>query len=203
MVRSDIDYNKCYIGSTCEQLSKRMARHRKDYRQHVKNGENSKCYIRSMLLFDEYGIDNCKIELIENFPCNSREELLKQEGKHIRNNECINRCIAGRTSKEYYNDTREHQLENVKQHRLNNLEKYKKAGRDYYETHKEQLREYKRNYYKNNEEIKQQMKTYRENNRQKIRDHQNEYYHANKEEINRKRRERRKLKKQEATHADS
>ena len=29
----DVGYNKCYIGSTCESLSQRMARHRKDFRR--------------------------------------------------------------------------------------------------------------------------------------------------------------------------
>ena len=29
----DVGYNKCYIGSTCEALSQRMARHRSNYKK--------------------------------------------------------------------------------------------------------------------------------------------------------------------------
>ena len=32
----DVGYNKCYIGSTCESLSKRMERHRKQYKEYSK-----------------------------------------------------------------------------------------------------------------------------------------------------------------------
>ena len=31
----DVGYNKCYIGSTCESLSKRMERHRKQYKEYI------------------------------------------------------------------------------------------------------------------------------------------------------------------------
>ena len=60
----DVDYNKCYIGSTCEELSQRMARHRREYKRYTNNPTIMKT--RSSILFDEYGLENCKIELIEN-----------------------------------------------------------------------------------------------------------------------------------------
>ena len=31
---TDVGYNKCYIGSTCESLSQRMTRHRSNYKIH-------------------------------------------------------------------------------------------------------------------------------------------------------------------------
>ena len=33
---TDVGYNKCYIGSTCESLSKRMERNRKQYKEYIK-----------------------------------------------------------------------------------------------------------------------------------------------------------------------
>ena len=39
------------------------------------------------------------IELFENFPCNSKEELNKKEGQIIREIGTINKQIAGRTYK--------------------------------------------------------------------------------------------------------
>ena len=85
----DVGYNKCYIGSTCEELSQRMARHRAIYKQYAKGKRAS--YVSSFDLFDEFGLDNCKIELLEAVAVNNREELRQQEGKHIQNNECINK----------------------------------------------------------------------------------------------------------------
>ena len=38
----DIEYNKCYIGSTIEDLNKRMAKHRNFYKKHSE--DNKKRY---------------------------------------------------------------------------------------------------------------------------------------------------------------
>ena len=55
-------------------------------------------------LFDEFGIDNCKIELIENYPAESKAMLQKQEGHYIKNTYCVNKKVEGRTRKEYQED---------------------------------------------------------------------------------------------------
>ena len=70
-------YNKCYLGSTCEELSQRMARHRRRYKAYLNEAD---VHCSSFHLFDEFGVENCKIELIEDHPCSNKEELLKQEG---------------------------------------------------------------------------------------------------------------------------
>ena len=75
--------NKIYIGSTTKQyLSQRMTAHRKDY-NYWKSGKGH--FITSYLLFDEYGLDNCSIELLEAKSCNSKDELKQLEGGYIRN----------------------------------------------------------------------------------------------------------------------
>lgn len=89
----DVGYNLCYVGSTCEKLSQRMVRHRIDYR-------NKKKKLSVAKIFDEYGVENCKIEWIEDCPCNSRKELLAREGHYIKNTECVNRNVVGRTDQE-------------------------------------------------------------------------------------------------------
>ena len=38
----DIGYNKCYIGSTCDTLSKRMTSHRNKYKGFIKGREKRK-----------------------------------------------------------------------------------------------------------------------------------------------------------------
>lgn len=88
----DGGFNKRYIGSTTETLEKRMARHREHYNKYL-NGCDRKLE-RSMMLFDEFGIDNCKMLLIKDFPCNNREELEREERKEILKNidKCVNKC---------------------------------------------------------------------------------------------------------------
>ena len=102
----DVGYNEQYFGSTTVELSKRMTRHRNRYRQYKKVGQFS---YTSFLLFDKYGIENCKIELVEMYPCDSKEELNRREGHWIKNQECVNKIVAGRTHKEYYRDNIEYE----------------------------------------------------------------------------------------------
>jgi len=114
-----------YYGSTTQSLGQRMAKHRNQH----KNGKGSS----ATLLFNKYGIDNCTIELVEEFPCNSIEELTKREGTYIRNNKCINKNIAGRTIKEYYVDNINKYKQYYKDNRFKLLKyqnEYNKAKRD-------------------------------------------------------------------------
>ena len=115
---TDIAYTKCYIGSTCEELSMRMARHRQNYKQFL-NGR-AKGHIRSIDIFNEYGVENCKIELIEYCKCDTLQELRKREGEHIKNTECVDKYVAGRTDKEYYEDNTDKILVQVKKYKEQN-----------------------------------------------------------------------------------
>lgn len=86
--------DKFYIGSTCQKyLCARLSGHKN-------TGGTSANQI--LQYNDAY------IELLENFKCETREELHKREGELIRQykDQCVNNFIAGRTSKEYYEDNR-------------------------------------------------------------------------------------------------
>ena len=90
--------DKIYIGSTTKPLlSQRMTKHRSEYKRWKSGGKGG--FIRSYELFDEYGIENCIIELIEAKHCMDSDEKNKLEGKYIRELECVNKNIAGRTMK--------------------------------------------------------------------------------------------------------
>ena len=78
---TDIGYTKCYIGSTIQPLSKRMAEHRRHHNQYLSGTKN---YIYSFELFDEFGMENCKIELLEEYSCENKEQLNKKAGEYIR-----------------------------------------------------------------------------------------------------------------------
>ena len=95
---TDNAYTKCYIGSTIQPLSTRMGGHRRNYKKYL----NGNCPLTtSFLLFEEFGIENCKIELVEECPCENLEQLLKKEGSYIQNLDCVNRYVVGRTRHEY------------------------------------------------------------------------------------------------------
>lgn len=137
--------DKIYIGSTTQALSVRMAGHRKDYKRY-KNGKYG--YMTSFELL-EY--KDAYIELIKNVQCLCKEGLLKHEGEHIRNTpNCVNKVIAGRTPKEYYQDNKD----NFKQYREDNKDKIK-----------ENIKQWKKD---NKEQIKRHMKQYRQDNKDKI-----------------------------------
>ena len=134
----DIGYNNCYIGSTCESLSQRMARHRCDF-QRWQLGRGT--FRASCVLFQKFGVENCKIELIEKYPCNSKEELEAREGKHQQNNDCINKHIAGRTKHQRYIDEHEYIRFQQNIHRELYPEKRKEEGKKRYEKIKHILSE--------------------------------------------------------------
>jgi hypothetical protein len=66
-----LDIMNNIFGSTdCESVHKNGETYDASYRGHA-NG--SKDYCSSFSLFDKYGLDNCKIELVEVFPCESKK----------------------------------------------------------------------------------------------------------------------------------
>ena len=134
----DVGYSKCYIGSTCENLCVRMARHKYHYNHRDDDAYKNK-HTNVNLLFDEFGKDSCKIELIETYPCNNKEELTKREGCYIQNTDCINKRIEGRTKQEYHNDNKEY---------------FNNKAKDYHKEHREDILDRKKNYYQENREEK-------------------------------------------------
>ena len=109
-----------YIGSTTKKLlCQRMTTHRSDY-QRWKNGKTNK--LTAFDIFDKVGMENCKIELLELFPCSSNDELSAREGYYIRNMVCVNKNIAGRTKKEYREDNKDTISEMEKQYYKDNID---------------------------------------------------------------------------------
>ena len=102
-----------YIGSTAQKyLSKRMEEHRSHYKG-WKEGKGHKTM--SYELFDEYGVENCSIILLESFPCDSKDEAHAREAYYIRKFDCVNKTIPRRTKKEYLEDNKDYISEQKKQ----------------------------------------------------------------------------------------
>ena len=125
--------DQIYIGSTTQTLTRRLSLHKSNFKK-WKNGKFN--YVSSYELMK---YDDVYIELLELCPCENKMELCRREGELIREMECLNKRIEGRTDKEYKAD---------------NKEKIKIQRKTYRETNKEQ--------------IKIQTKEYREKNKDKI-----------------------------------
>jgi len=175
--------NEIYIGSTTQSLAVRKAQHKRSLKY---------C---SRILFQKY--DDVRIELIEEYPCKNKMQLDRREGEIVRNNDCVNKIIAGRTRAEYYEDNKEQINEKNREHYEKNKEKileyykeyyqtddYKEKRKEYREKNKEKIREKKKEYNENNkEQIREKQKEYRENNKEKRNEYQREYYKKNKEKV--------------------
>ncbi len=100
---TDANFDDIYIGSTTKKyLSQRMAQHKYDYKKWKEGITINK--MMSFLLFDKYGPENCKILLIEEISCESKDELKAKEAEHIKNQKVVNKQIPNRTSNEFYHD---------------------------------------------------------------------------------------------------
>ena len=109
-----------YVGSTCQPLSKRMAYHR------VNMGAPKKKNTRLYAKMRELGAESFYIELVEDCPCENKEQLRRKEGEFIRERGTLNMCQAGRTRREHYQD---------------NIEHFRQKDKEWREKHQEQLKE--------------------------------------------------------------
>lgn len=163
-IRSKSRPDLIYIGSTTQRLSKRFSQHKAPT-----NESTSKNIIE---------IGDAYIELIENHPCDSKEELNRREGEVIRETDnCINLIISGRTRKEYYHENREEIIQRVKDWVNNNKDKRKNYRKEYYQLNKEKINEKRKEYYEDNKEkIAQRRKQWREENKEEISQKKKEKY---------------------------
>lgn len=134
-----------YIGSTKQKLSRRMSKHRSNYKEWVK-GTYGKCMIYE--LFKQYGVEKFKIVELERVEVEDRQELLKYEDKWICSTDCINkyRAFTGlnrkQYKKEYYEKNKNKNKEQMKQYYIDNNEKRKKYQKEYSEKNKNKIKEY-------------------------------------------------------------
>ena len=137
-----------YVGSTIQELNERLRGHNLNYKKFLNNKYH---YVSSFKILEN---NDYHIELLEDYPCNSKKELETKEREHIENIECINNNIPTRTKKEYYEENKEKIKEQRKKYREENKEKIKNQRKKYRE--------------ENREKVLEQKKIYRENNKEKI-----------------------------------
>lgn len=144
-----------YIGSTCLPLHKRLYNHKKSYNLWLNKKYH---YVSSFKILEN---ENYNIVLIENYSCNSKEELLMKERKWIDELKCVNiyKPIVNiderkELKKIYCEKNKEHIQERNKKYEEQNKEKRKEQKNIYYLINKEKIKKY----YEDNKEIIQQKK---------------------------------------------
>ena len=174
--------NTFYIGSTIQSLNERFSAHKCSFKS-SKNGKN----IRGTAvfeLFEKYGVEECRIELIEAYPCDSKKDLERREGEIIKVSDCVNRVVAGRTSEEYrsdnaemlkykfkqfYQNNKDREIERAKQYYVHNSDRVKERAKVYANLNKEHIAERKKEWrLENNELVKEQKRRWRELNKDKV-----------------------------------
>ncbi len=154
-----------YIGSTCTTLVKRLSNHKSKW---------NKCKSNNFV--------NPKIFLIEDYPCERKDQLLMRERYHIENTECVNlhNPISSpeeklQKKKEYYaihsKEIVEKNREYNKQWRIDNKEHCKMRDAKYRSEHLEDKKQY---YLDNSGAIKERSKKNYEKNKVNILSYQRE-----------------------------
>ena len=123
-IRNTID-NDIYVGSTCQPLSKRMAKHRN------RTNEVKYKHIRLYNKMNEHGVGSFYIELIEDCPCESVEQLRRREGHFIREVGTLNSKVSGRTKKEWELENDDHIKQQKREWRAANKEHIAQKDKEY------------------------------------------------------------------------
>ena len=158
-----------YIGSTVNGIRTRLQNHRSAYRKAPMKGGKVK-RVSSFKMFEMYGVDKCKIRLLEAYPCKSNDELRKREEKHISGAQTVNINRAFRTAedvkmyyqrnkdkfKRRYAEKKDVIIPKVRAYQLKNKDKIKAYAAAYYQKNKKKIaarhREYAKKYYQRNKE---------------------------------------------------
>lgn len=149
--------DKFYIGSTCQTLSKRMNTHKSHYKMFIKGLLN---YTRS---YDLLMYSDAFIELIEDYPCQTRFQLEQRERFYIEtlNDKVVNNNIPTRKWAEYYQDHKT---------KLNSY------NQEYHQQNKERIRSQKSKYNEENKDkIKLRKSKHKQENRESYNQHQRDY----------------------------
>ena len=145
-----------YIGSTAQTLSRRFCNH-------------------------EYKGNGNRIILLENCPCNSREELIKKEQEYIESHENLlnkNRAFNSEEyNKEYYKEYLKKYLEKYREENKDEISEKRKV---YYEENKDKIKVY---YEENKEKLSEKQKVYNEKIKDTISEKKKIYYEKNKDRL--------------------
>ena len=138
-----------YVGSTTEKnLSRRLSNHKSAYKKSVVDNKN--CQISSHKIIEGGDFD---IVLVENYPCNNKDELYQRENYWYDLIECVNKNRPFNSiqetkekKKEYYVNNKEKKKEYDREHRLKNRDTLIEKKRMYNFKNKDRISEYNKQY---------------------------------------------------------
>lgn len=131
--------DEIYIGSTTQILTQRFGEHKYEYTSKRRPGKKSSSWV----LFDKYGVENCKIELIKEYEIVDRQHLDAYEQLWINKTKCIN-------YKNTIKFTRLWDRKKKKEYTKKHKERITKYQEEYRKTHREKNIEYQKEYRKRN-----------------------------------------------------
>ena len=177
IIRNCLD-DDTYIGSTTQQLSKRFYDHKVNSQD-----TNKKCPLYNKIR--ELGQDKFYIELIEKYPCETKEELRRREGELIREKATLNKIVAGRNRREYVDDNKERINKYQREYKQKNAEEIK-----------ERMYHYNKQYRKiNGERLRTQQRAFKQNNPERYKELKQKYRDEHREEINERSKQKRECPK--------
>ena len=133
---------KNYIGSTIQTLNKRMTAHRSKY-----NRRDRTDYTSAFQVLEDA---DAYITLLENYPCNNKNELEIREGYYQSTIECVNINQAGRTPTQRYIDNKPRILEYKKQFYIDNKPRLLAYKKRHYQDNRPRILRYRRRHYRAN-----------------------------------------------------
>ena len=142
-VVDNVNPNNVYIGSTCKTLAQRISQHRTNYKEYIKFNK-TKGFVSIYDIIENGDFD---IILIENFPCNNKDEMNQKERYFIDTMECINKNTKIKNNIIVHEILKKEELEII-------IDKKKVYRKEYYlkrvknnEIDKDKAREYRKKYY--------------------------------------------------------
>lgn len=138
--------DKIYVGSTTNPLYARLCTHKNDSKKYP----NRKVYYH---INEIGGWNNISIILIEEYPCENREQLNLREKYWFESlKPDLNFQVPARTQTEYREDNKNKIKDNGKNYRNKNKSKIEETKKKYYDNNLLSIQDYKKKYYDNNKD---------------------------------------------------
>jgi hypothetical protein len=176
----------CYVGSTTGAFEVRKRCHKSDVYNSRSKRHNYRVYT---FIRANGGWDDWIMELIEEYPCRNKKELLARESYWIRSLcATLNVTMPGRTKKENYEENKEIISAKRKEYYAANRDRLNAAAKEHRENNKEYIIAREKAYIEaNRERITARKKAYYDANRDRNIAYSKAYSEANKEILAEKR----------------
>ena len=145
-----------YIGTTTQSLHQRKNNHMMEFLW-TKPCSEIENYVKSLgIEINRENLDKLfKIELLQNFECQNKKEMLAKKDEHLKKYQGDKKCLNNETFIRKIKQEKENLLKRREKERKDyheNKEKYQEIKKKYRETHKEKIQEKSKKYYDENKE---------------------------------------------------